>query len=568
MTDIITELEELDARKVSAVGAPANGTPWLLLKAAEEGPTEGAGAHSEEADEIEAELTKAGAAGFCGLDDCEVCKQRFGPLHEMLMKKRLRAKERHALPDSDFAIPEKRAYPIHDESHARNALARVSQFGTPSEKKRVRAAVRRKYPDIKVSGGKAKKGSPGVPAFATATPKEHGHFDSGRSGLGSNMTAGIKHPHDDPSFALGGESTYNIPLDHIGGNAPAPPQRIRPNGDAIGKGSWAINVVEKDNWMAQPNPAAQMNAAVGSPAWENFDAATLDSVSRGLAAAARAVDCIAKREVTEAIAGKAKDWFDAFQLDCAKQDIYSALALVASLAYQEHAEAAKEQMSEQTWTVLSAALTSLSGLFGEATKAGRAGSSSEEEEIMTTTVTKEELAQTIATSVTKAMKRQAKRDAQAAKKAAKKAAKLARKNANNGGDITAAEENSQVRGVHDAEDVEAVGGKVKPEYVNKSKKLTKLAKELESVKDLLSKAQSRPRSGGPVLDGVARGAVQASEGRLGTASKGAGDSELERLEKAMEDAEKDHGPLADYKRQEIGEKLTLARLRAHAEGRL
>lgn len=64
----------------------------------------------------------------------------------------LTAKQRNALKDSDFAIPERRAYPIHDELHARNALQRVSQHGTPEEKRRVKAAVRRRYPDMEVSG--------------------------------------------------------------------------------------------------------------------------------------------------------------------------------------------------------------------------------------------------------------------------------------------------------------------------------------------------------------------------------------------------------------------------------
>jgi len=63
----------------------------------------------------------------------------------------LTSKKRDALPTSDFAGPD-RSYPIHDESHARNALARVSQYGTESEKARVRAAVHRKYPGIKHRG--------------------------------------------------------------------------------------------------------------------------------------------------------------------------------------------------------------------------------------------------------------------------------------------------------------------------------------------------------------------------------------------------------------------------------
>jgi len=56
--------------------------------------------------------------------------------------------ERHRLPTREFAEPENRKYPIEDEIHARNALARVSQFGTEAEKREVRAAVHKKYPNI------------------------------------------------------------------------------------------------------------------------------------------------------------------------------------------------------------------------------------------------------------------------------------------------------------------------------------------------------------------------------------------------------------------------------------
>ncbi len=61
---------------------------------------------------------------------------------------KLTYKERKALPSSSFAEPGKRAYPVNDPSHARNALARVSQFGSASEKSAVRAKVHAKYPTI------------------------------------------------------------------------------------------------------------------------------------------------------------------------------------------------------------------------------------------------------------------------------------------------------------------------------------------------------------------------------------------------------------------------------------
>jgi hypothetical protein len=65
--------------------------------------------------------------------------------------------ERKALPSSSFALPGKGkgpsgkgagAYPINDPSHARNALARVSQHGSSAEKAAVRAKVKAKYPGI------------------------------------------------------------------------------------------------------------------------------------------------------------------------------------------------------------------------------------------------------------------------------------------------------------------------------------------------------------------------------------------------------------------------------------
>lgn len=61
---------------------------------------------------------------------------------------RLTHARRQALADQSFAEPEARKYPIPDENHGRNALARVSEFGSPAEKSKVRSAVKRKFPSI------------------------------------------------------------------------------------------------------------------------------------------------------------------------------------------------------------------------------------------------------------------------------------------------------------------------------------------------------------------------------------------------------------------------------------
>ena len=66
--------------------------------------------------------------------------------------------QRKKIPKKDFALPGKKTaenpagkggYPIPNESHARNALSRVSANGTPAEKAAVRAKVKAKFPSIK-----------------------------------------------------------------------------------------------------------------------------------------------------------------------------------------------------------------------------------------------------------------------------------------------------------------------------------------------------------------------------------------------------------------------------------
>ena len=61
----------------------------------------------------------------------------------------LSAEDRKKLGKKSFALPGKRKYPIPDKSHARNALARVSQNGTSEEKKTVRSAVFKRFPGLR-----------------------------------------------------------------------------------------------------------------------------------------------------------------------------------------------------------------------------------------------------------------------------------------------------------------------------------------------------------------------------------------------------------------------------------
>ncbi len=57
--------------------------------------------------------------------------------------------QRKKLPASDFVFPKKRKYHIEDIAHARNALSRISRFGTASQIAKVRAAVYKRYPGLR-----------------------------------------------------------------------------------------------------------------------------------------------------------------------------------------------------------------------------------------------------------------------------------------------------------------------------------------------------------------------------------------------------------------------------------
>lgn len=70
---------------------------------------------------------------------------------------KLTSAKRNALPASSFAGPH-RSYPINDASHARNALSRVSQFGSPALKSSIKGKVHRRFPGIHVG---MKKSGPG-----------------------------------------------------------------------------------------------------------------------------------------------------------------------------------------------------------------------------------------------------------------------------------------------------------------------------------------------------------------------------------------------------------------------
>jgi hypothetical protein len=591
MADVdITEFEELGAEKVSGVGSPANGTSWLLMKAAAPGEPPQASAVSphtssgeadafedevtkDEASEIEALLTKSGIwSSYCGVEGCGVCEEdlqkTFAP--EVLEKARLKAKQRAALPSSAFAVPEKApgpgSYPVTDRRHAVQAL-RLKGHASPKDQKRIEAKVHSKFPDVG-------KDSPGVPN-GDAQPREKGHMDTGMSGLAGNMTG----RPDNSAYGTGeqktdwpgGKNPYAIPVE-------AKANSIGPHGGPhMRKDSWEIEIdlAEKQNWMSLDGATG----APGSSGWEDYDANTLDSVARGLAAASRAVDEIAKREQVEALSGDSADWFDAWKLNNAAEDICSALGLVATLAYHEAAEgqAAKNIPDSFAADILRVMQARQNADTGNRT--------SEEGSLMALTVTKEELDAFIGETAKKAVDDRFKKFQKTNDKKMKKTtAEIldaikdgAAKNSPGvpNGDVS--DVKSIEHGHHDAEDVDAIEGAhgtkpaiTKEVKVKKGKKggLQKaVLTAIQTNNELLAKQLARPRTGGPVVDGMPRpGLTPAVEGRqIETAAKDTVvtglDADITRLEKELSEAT-DPGMRENKSRE-----LTLAKLKlGHVTG--
>ena len=62
---------------------------------------------------------------------------------------KLDARTRKALPDSAFALPSQRKYPLVDLNHAKAALARAADPSTAGAPATIRRAVLKKYPMLK-----------------------------------------------------------------------------------------------------------------------------------------------------------------------------------------------------------------------------------------------------------------------------------------------------------------------------------------------------------------------------------------------------------------------------------
>jgi hypothetical protein len=579
MSDVdITELDELQASKVSGVQNAANGTPFLLLKAAApkcstcddtgkimEGnrdcpDCDVSKSNSAEADAMEEEILKAG--DYCGNPSCGVCKA-LG-----LVNKALTAAERKEMPKASFAYVDPtggRHLPIHDKGHTKAALGRFKSTDFTGADKPV-AAKAKAAGKIKAAADKhgieidpesdvataAKKGAVQDGLNGTATPQEAGHLATGHSSLAGPSTNGVQGAAVPAAEAVGGASHYGAPAEA-----------------KLTKGLVVASLVGAMDALAEQRQAVKdgkflqtANAALTEPK------IPLTELASTLASCVGVLEEYLLCERVEAAVDPSEQ-SDVWDLEDAKSSLKYALRLVAIFATMESLEAETATKNLDGLITVRQTLDDAIGA-AKATQVGSAGST--EETITVTDVTKSELAETIAASTIAAVEAAFKAKADEAEVAAKEKADAdaeAEKNANNGGDIS----ESEIKPTKetDADDVNAVKSE-KDEGDEPETALTKqvadqleaLTKGLQSVEETVAKIAKRPRAGGPSLDGQARGgASPAAEGRLGDVTKSTGDVDIEQLQKSL-DEETD-----PVRKSELGLKLTYAKLvQMHESGRL
>jgi len=293
----ITEFSSLDPTEFHLVPSGATGFGEVVAKAAD-------GAVGEVLDNT-GDLTKARWAGFCAVETGAVCKERFGAMFDTLVTKaRLKTKQRNALPDSAFALPESRAYPIHDLVHAHKALELLHN-ASPKEQKRIKAAVHTRFPEIQIS----KEGTP-------QSTNEHHPIPSAS---GSESQTRENHPHMGAVHMDVTADGYHVTIppftgfpaptaDQEGHGSTAPNKTLpmneaksqtqanaRKEGSGDGRGDPAPNG-DQDLAAAQREARTQTDARMrkepGDPAWEAHDAELAER-------AGTLIDTLAEREKAE-----------------------------------------------------------------------------------------------------------------------------------------------------------------------------------------------------------------------------------------------------------------------------
>jgi hypothetical protein len=147
---------------------------------------------------------------------------------------------RERIKEKNFAIPTggpggTGKYPIHDISHARNALTRVDQYGTPEEKRMVYEAVAKKYPGL---------------ASRSSVPGVQRAHDEEKEGCSSRKMAAMRMSTDFQKVAdslIRRIASMGNPMSHLGEHAY----------DVAGLGILAVPTLDKIQAMARARMAGE-----------------------------------------------------------------------------------------------------------------------------------------------------------------------------------------------------------------------------------------------------------------------------------------------------------------------
>lgn len=509
MSDVdVTEIEELQATKVSGVGKPANGIPFILIKAAAESEDcttcKGKGTIMEG----NRECPDCKGSGVAKSDSDEADKQEDEMTGEAIkamieqwdaLDKALSTADREKMPASSFAYIDKNGgkhLPIHDEGHTKSAKGRVAQQDFSEAKGDADDAKSKAEGKIAAAakkfgiGGDAKKGAVQDGLHGNATPEIGGHLDTGKSGVSGSVTQGSASPEGDGSLQLGGQSTAEIPVEEkvksnsrpvtTDGAGIVDPQAMGlAKAVAVSTLFEALDQIEQGRAAAKAFSPASGDAALvpGSMPWESYDAANLRQIAETLAECCNALDYMSQREREESMSADPGDIEHAWDLEEAANALDFAMGVAARLSFTEGVESdtatksadelvAKvgRKLSGKNTSVLTAARDHLNEVLEGAEKTAGSSGDDDKETIDMASVTKDELGEIVVKAVKAVKEQEADEAAAAAKKAAEEEAE---KNANNGGDI--AEGDIKPTSTHDAADVTAVGGSVDSEYKNTAK---------------------------------------------------------------------------------------------------
>lgn len=152
-----------------------------------------------------------------------------------------------------------------------------------------------------------------------------------------------------------------------------------------------------DGSLAKDTAAGADDASVpGSAAWEAEDAAALAAAGQALAQIAQMIEGSAQREQMEVATGHADDISDVCDLQDALYYVQNALGIVARVAFTEQAEGSVAKgITEDQQDQIRKTVDLLQRLDGDQTS----GSAGDPERTVTMEMTKEELAELIATTV-------------------------------------------------------------------------------------------------------------------------------------------------------------------------